>query len=281
MAKEIKRGGAGERKSENGSNPYFNLDAEKAFFDEVDEEVRNEKFKELVNKYGGFILAVVIAGLAFAVGYEKVGEWRVSKAEQSNIRYVQAVTPGTDYENNIAELESIVNTESGLYKDIARLQIANILLDNNQTTKALDVLSKIYQDNTVSEKIREIAAVKLATYKIDSASYAEIESMLGPIVRKGGAWAPMAKELLAMSAIQNKDMAKAKALYEELLAGGNISEEFRARINDMLASINEAQQDNFMKKVEEPCYVLTLKIVQRLLRLVREKFCKLLSLLKI
>lgn len=40
-------------------------------FDEVDEEVRNEKFKELVNKYGGFILAVVIAGLAFAVGYEK------------------------------------------------------------------------------------------------------------------------------------------------------------------------------------------------------------------
>ena len=82
MAKEIKRGGAGERKSENGSNPYFNLDAEKAFFDEVDEEVRNEKFKELVNKYGGFILAVVIAGLAFAVGYEKVGEWRVSKAEQ-------------------------------------------------------------------------------------------------------------------------------------------------------------------------------------------------------
>ena len=243
MAKEIKRGGAGERKSENGSNPYFNLDAEIAFFDEVDEEVRNEKFKELVNKYGGFILAVVIAGLAFAVGYEKVGEWRVSKAEQSNIRYVQAVTPGTDYENNIAELESIVNTESGLYKDIARLQIANILLDNNQTTKALDVLSKIYQDNTVSEKIREIAAVKLATYKIDSAPYAEIESMLGPIVRKGGAWAPMAKELLAMSAIQNKDMAKAKALYEELLAGGNISEEFRARINDMLASINEAQQD--------------------------------------
>mgnify|MGYP000485448303 CR=1 FL=1 len=54
-------------------------------------------------------------------------------------------------------------------------------------------------------------AVKLVTYKIDSASYAEIESMLGPIVRKGGAWAPMAKELLAMSAIQNKDMAKAKA----------------------------------------------------------------------
>ncbi len=241
MAKDIKRNSEKSKNATQGSNPYFNLDAEKAFFEEVDEEVRNEKFKELINKYGGYILTFVILVLAFAVGYEKIGEWRISKAEQTNARYVQAVSASSDYESNIAELESIVQTETGLYKDIARLQIANILLDNNQTDKALTVLSQISDDASASEKIREIAAVKLATYKIDSSSYNEIEKILTPIVQKGGAWAPMAKELLAMSAIQNKDMAKAKAIYEELLASGNISEEFKARINDMLASINEAQ----------------------------------------
>ena len=241
MAKDIKRNIEKSKNATQGSNPYFNLDAEKAFFEEVDEEVRNEKFKELINKYGGYILTFVILVLAFAVGYEKIGEWRISKAEQTNARYVQAVSASSDYENNIAELESIVQTETGLYKDIARLQIANILLDNNQTEKALTVLAQINDDASASEKIREIAAVKLATYKIDSSSYSDIEKILNPIVQKGGAWAPMAKELLAMSAIQNKDMAKAKAIYEELLANGNISEEFKARINDMLASINEAQ----------------------------------------
>ena len=241
MAKDIKRNIEKSKNATQGSNPYFNLDAEKAFFEEVDEEVRNEKFKELINKYGGYILTFVILVLAFAVGYEKIGEWRVSRAEQTNARYVQAVSASSDYENNIAELESIVQTETGLYKDIARLQIANILLDNNQTEKALTVLAQINDDASASEKIREIAAVKLATYKIDSSSYSDIEKILNPIVQKGGAWAPMAKELLAMSAIQNKDMAKAKAIYEELLANGNISEEFKARINDMLASINEAQ----------------------------------------
>lgn len=241
MAKDIKRNIEKSKNAAQGSNPYFNLDAEKAFFEEVDEEVRNEKFKELINKYGGYILTFVILVLAFAVGYEKIGEWRISKAEQTNARYVQAVSASSDYENNIAELESIVQTETGLYKDIARLQIANILLDNNQTEKALTVLAQINDDASASEKIREIAAVKLATYKIDSSSYSDIEKILNPIVQKGGAWAPMAKELLAMSAIQNKDMAKAKAIYEELLANGNVSEEFKARINDMLASINEAQ----------------------------------------
>lgn len=241
MAKEIKRGTEKTAEKGNGSSPYFNLETEKAFFDEVDEEVRNEKFKELINKYGAFILAVIIAGLVFAVGYEKFGEWRISKAEQANVRYVQALTKQADYEDNIAELESIVNTETGLYKDIARLQIANILLDNNQTEKALDVLNKLYSDTSASEQIREISAVKLATYKIDSASYAEVETLLSPIATKGGAWAPMAKELIAMSALQHGDMAKGKAIYEELLAGNDLSEEFRARINDVLASISEAQ----------------------------------------
>ncbi len=241
MAKEIRRDGEKTKKTENGGAPYFNLDAGQAFFDEVDEEVRNEKFKMLINKYGGFLLALLIAGLAFAVGYEKVGDWREHKAEQNNIRYVQALEPRADYEDNISELENIVHTESGLYKDMARLQIANILLENDQTDKGLSVLQQIYADTEASDKIKEIAAVKLATYRIDTAPYAEIEALLSPIVQKGGAWAPMAKELLAMSAIQNKNMAKARSLYEDLLVNGNLSEEFKARVNDMLALINEAQ----------------------------------------
>ncbi|MCM1323726.1 MAG: tetratricopeptide repeat protein [Acetobacter sp.] len=239
MAKDIKR--RNEENKENGGKQYFNLDAEKAFFEEVDEEVRNERFKELVNKYGGYILAVLVVALSFAVGYERIAQWRISKAEQKNVQYVQALAPTPDYENNIVALENIVATEKGLYRDMAYLQIASLLLENNQTDKGLEVLGNIYQDETVTDKVREIAAVKLATYKVDTSNYQEIETLLMPIIQKNGAWAVMAKELLAMSAIQNKDMNKAKDIYQELLANTNISEEFKARINDMLASINEAQ----------------------------------------
>lgn len=239
MAKETKR--KNENNTENGGKQYFNLDAEKAFFEEVDEEVRNERFKELINKYGGYILAVLIIALSIAVGYEKIVQWKISKAEQKNVQYVQALAPSPDYENNIAALENIVATETGLYKDMAYLQIASLLLENGQTEKGLDVLSSINKDTSVTDKVREIAAVKLATYKVDTASYQDIETLLAPIVQKNGAWAVMAKELMAMSAIQNKNMEKAKAIYEELLTNTNISDEFKARINDMLASINEAQ----------------------------------------
>ena len=239
MTKEIKRE-LQDRKNKPQSNQYFNLETEKAFFDEVDEEVRNERFKELMNKYGVYILAFLILALSFAVGYEKIAIWRLQKSEQANVQYVKALANTNDYNNNIVELENIVATESGLYKDIAYLQIANILLDNNENDKALDVLNKIVNDNTISEKIKEIAIIKIATYKVDSATFAEMNSLLAPVATKNGAWSLVAKELLAMSAIQNKDIEKAKSIYQELLVNSNISVDLKTRINDMLAFLNEA-----------------------------------------
>ena len=221
---------------------YFNLDEEKAFFDEVDEEVRNDRFKALVNKYGGFILCVLVLALSFAVGYEKFIEWRVRKAEEKNVVYAQALVPQKNFEDNITELENIAATESGLYKDMARLQIINILLDNNQNERAIGNMEVLINDVEANAKIREIATIKLATYKIDTADYATIKDLLEPILQnKDSAWLPMAKELMAMAAIQARHFDEAEAIYQELLTYNSISDEFKARINDMLASISDAK----------------------------------------
>jgi len=245
MAKNVTHEKETAVNNKRSSGQYFNLEEEKAFFEEVDEEVRNEKFKQFLNKYGGYILLILVLALSIAVGYEKIGEWRIRKAEQKNVQYTQATAPNPNYENNISELETIVATEKGLYKDMARLQIANILLDNNQKDRALADLEQIYKDNETTDKIREIAAIKLATYKIDASPLSEVEALLTPIAQnENSAWKNMAKELLAMSAIQNKDYEKAKGIYQELLTNGDISEEFRARVNDMLASISDAQKGN-------------------------------------
>ncbi len=240
MAKDVRKENNKNTKSGNSGRQYFNLDDDKALFDEVDEELRNEKFKQLINKYGGLILTIIVLALTITIGYEKVEAWRVSKSEQKNIQYTKAISNTSNYEESVVELENIVHTENGVYKDIAQLQIANLLLDNNQIDKGLKVLEKIQSDASVSDKVREIATIKLATYKIDSASLDEIKSLLEPIANKGTAWSPMAKELLAMSAIYNKDYTLAKKIYNDLLTN-EISDEFKARVNDMLASINEAQ----------------------------------------
>lgn len=245
MAKNVKTESDNTTARKRPVGQYFNLEEEKAFFEEVDEEVRNEKFKQLINKYGGIILTILIIALSVAVGYEKIGEWRVHKAEQKNVQYMQALAPSPDYENNIAELEAIVATESGFYKDMARLWIAKLYLDNDKKEIGIEKLKELYFDANTTDKIKEIAAIKLASYLVDTASFTEIESLLLPITQnEDSAWILIAKDLLGMSAAHHKDYAQAKAIYTELLSNNNISDEFKTRINDMLASINKAQSEN-------------------------------------
>lgn len=237
MAKNVNR--KIDNNTKDTRHQYFNLDEDKGLFDEIDEDLRNEKFKHFINQYGGLMLTALIVVISIVVSYDKIKEWQVSKAENKTIQYIQAVAPSDKYENNIIELENIVNTEKGIFRDIAQLRIANILIENNQTDKGLDVLEKIYLDDSVDEKVREIATIKLATYKSEMISFEEMETLLSPITTKNGAWAPMAKELLAMSAIYNKNIEKAKSLYQDLLTNNTISEEAKSRINDVLASLTE------------------------------------------
>ena len=113
------------------------------------------------------------------------------------------------------------------------------MIDNNQKEKGIEVLEKIRNDESVEKKIREIATIKLATYKIDTASYEELNELLKDIANNNGAWSSMAKELLAMSAVYNKDFETAKNIYNDLLSS-EISDDFKSRISDMLALLNEA-----------------------------------------
>ncbi len=228
-----------ETKKSKPTSPKPISSEEKAFFDEVDEEVKNEKLKQLVNKYGIYFFITLIIALSFAIGYEKIADWKIHNAEKSNIQYTQALSPQATYEDNIIELENIVSTETGIYKDAARLQIANILLDNNQEAKAVAMLEEIFNDNNATNKIREIAIIKLATFKIDTSNFNEVKDLLNPLINSDSSWSNTASELLAMSAIANNDIDTAKSIYNNLLANEDISNDFRSRINDMLATINE------------------------------------------
>ena len=142
MAKNVNR--KIDNNTKDTRHQYFNLDEDKGLFDEIDEDLRNEKFKHFINQYGGLMLTALIVVISIVVSYDKIKEWQVSKAENKTIQYIQAVAPSDKYENNIIELENIVNTEKGIFRDIAQLRIANILIENNQTDKGLDVASKIY-----------------------------------------------------------------------------------------------------------------------------------------
>ena len=60
-------------------NEEFTL--QDAFIREVDEDLKNESMKKLWDKYGLFIIIIVVASLTLAVSYESLKTWYIHRAE--------------------------------------------------------------------------------------------------------------------------------------------------------------------------------------------------------
>ena len=144
-----------------------------------------------------------------------------------------------NFENSIKALEKIANGNYGVYSELARIQIADVLFEQNKTQDALNMLQVIADNDELSPKVRNLAALKLASYKIDTASSAEIVALLQPIIDANNSWSPMAQEMVAMVSIKEGDFAKARNIYNDLLQSNKISDNFRNRIQDMLSALSD------------------------------------------
>lgn len=209
-----------------------------AFIQEVNEEVKNDNLKVFWDKYGLFIILFVVVAVSAAVSFETIKSWKDQKYQAQTENYLVSLQTADNYEVQLKALEKIAASDNGIYSQLARIQIATILFEQNKTEEGKQMLQSIVDNDELNSKIRNLAAVKLATYEVDTASYAQIQALLQPIIDEQSSWSPLATDLLAMSAIQNDDIDTARSLYEGLLENANISENFKSRIQDMLSTLN-------------------------------------------
>ncbi len=209
-----------------------------AFIQEVTEDVKNDNLKVLWNKYGLFIILFVVIAVTAAVSFETIKGWRDAKYQQQTENYLSALQSSENYENSLKALEKIAAANQGVYSDLARIQIATVLFEQDKNSEAEVMLQTIADNDELNPRIRNLAALKLATYKIDTAPRAEIEALLKPVIDADNSWSPLATDLLAMAAIRDGDTETARSLYNSLLESDNVSDNFKSRIQDMLSTLN-------------------------------------------
>ena len=149
-----------------------------------------------------------------------------------------ATTVGATAEEKIGNLQQISKDNQGLFSDFAKLQIANILLADGKQDEALAALEKLADEKEVNKEVKHVALMKLATYRVDTMGKDEFAALLQPVLAENSSWTPMAQDLLALSAIKNGDIETAREIYTKLLKIKDLPENFRNKIQDMLASIS-------------------------------------------
>ncbi len=210
-----------------------------AFIKEVTEDVKNDNLKAFWNKYGLYVILFVTFAVCSAVGFETIKSWHQRQLQLKTEAYVSAMVREGNYENSIKALEKIAVGNYGVYSELARLQIADILFEQNKLQDALNMLKAIVDNDKLSVKVRHLATLKLASYMIDEAPAAEVKALLEPVVNENTSWSPLAQEMLAMVAIKEGNFDKARQIYNDILQNVNASDNFRARIQDMLSALND------------------------------------------
>jgi len=218
------------------AKPVYDEQMADAFIMEVDEEVKNDQLKVFWKKYGLFVVLLVVLVLSVAVSFETIKSWRENQFMAKTDSYI-AANYASNPQEMLTALEKIASGGHGIYSELARIQIADILLEQGKTQDAVNMLTAMVDNDELNSRIRNLAAVKLAAQKLDNAPKAEIEALLRPVLDADDSWTPIAKEYLALASIQEGDIEGARALYEELLQDGRISDDFRARIQDMLTAL--------------------------------------------
>ena len=216
----------------------YDDEAVDAFIMEVDDEVKSDNFREFFNKYGVYIISIVAIVLFATVSFDQIKNWRENQFKAKTNTYI-AANYAPSAQEKISVLEQISAGNYGVYSELARIQIADLLFEQEKNEEALNMLDSIVTNDELNPRIRNLAAVKLAAAKLDTAPYGEIESLLLPVINENDSWAPVAREYLALALIKNGNIEQARLIYEALLQDNSISEEFRSRVQDMLTTISD------------------------------------------
>ena len=215
-----------------------NPDYTDAFINEVSEEVKNDNFKELWNRYGLLIIAIVAVVVCGAVSFERIKSWRLQHNQMTTETYMDAAHKQDNPEAMIAALQKINQSDHGIYGDFARLQIANVLFEQQKDEEAMAMLEALTKDPQVNTEVRQIALVKYATYKVDVMSKQELTDLLQPVLDANNSWTPLANDLLAMAAIREGDLQTAREIYTKLLTVKDLPDSFKSKIQEMMSSLN-------------------------------------------
>lgn len=220
--------------------------ADDILFQEINEELKQEKMRNFWKKYGILATVVVIAALTFAVSFESIKAWQNKKAQTWSDAYAYAYNLQVQgkYDESIAVFKDIEQQNGGIYRDIAQMQIANVLLEQAKNDEALTVLTALVNNPDANASIQNMAVFKLASYKLDNAPREEVEALLNRLIDDNGSWVNVAKEMKAMLEIREGNLSQALEIYNDILNNNELSDTLKSRVQDMISVLTEAQANS-------------------------------------
>lgn len=180
-------------------------------FREVDEDIRQEKYRRLWNKYGLYIIGFAVLIVLATIGYRSWLYWQETQSQAAGDMFYDAVqlSEAQNYQE-AAEIYRELEGSIGGYPALAKLRLATDMAKSGQSQEALDAFDALSNDSSLMEAIRSVAAMRAGYIAVDSEDYTAVADRVEKLTGDTGPFRAAARELLALSAWKNGDIESAR-----------------------------------------------------------------------
>jgi hypothetical protein len=182
-------------------------------FEEVEEQLRADRYRTLAVRYlpwiGGVLLAALIVALG-VWGYQKYRQDGIDKASQA---YAMGLTSlaHNDRDGAYLQFAQAANASSAAYKTLALMQQAGIRLAQQRSADAVSLLDQAAKA-APNPVIGDAARLESAYLLLDTASLSEIEDRLKPLTSKtDSSYNALGREAVAMAKLRAGRTADARS----------------------------------------------------------------------
>ena len=205
-------------------------------FQEIDDELRQDKASRLWRVYGKYVVAAAIVVIISVGGYKFWQQKQLDDGEKASIAYEAALARSAsgDHKGAIDQLnEEEIGTVAG-YAALSQMQKANLAMKINDFEAALITFKDIAENDNYPKSINEWASFRYATVRVEKQIDPNALADLDSLIATDSPWRFLAKEIKAIKEIETGNKSGAKAIFSELADDENAPERLRLRAAEFL-----------------------------------------------
>ena len=185
-------------------------------FQEVEEDVRRERYELIWKKYGNYIMMAAALLVLAVAGYQAWQRYDLIQRQKISDRYRAASQSAQTGNAPKAEADfaGIVKDAPSGYATLAKFHLAGAYLAQGKRDPAVALLRELSASS--DPIVSSTARLRLAWTNADASPKAEIVSLLQPLTAADSPWRFAALEVLAYVDLKDGARAQAMAEYQKL-----------------------------------------------------------------
>lgn len=205
------------------------------FMREVDDALRGDELAQFWQRYGRWLVAAIVLGLAALAGwifYQNSVEEAAGIKSEEFVSAVDAVKRG-ELDGAIGALAPLESADQQAYKTLASFTKAGILAEQGKTKEAIAAFAQVAADDDAPEVYKNLALIRQTALEFDTIAPQQIIDRLQPLATAEGPWFGSAGEMVALAHFKMNKPELAGPIFADLAKSEDVAPTIRQRATQM------------------------------------------------